>query len=194
MGWGGAGECLLCQADIPPPPPTHMTLWWGFPLGLRPIIRGLTFSSLSLHMSPCSLGMHHQSPKQGHLNSLPGRPVFWCLKRLLEIPKFWSCFPPCPLSSPRREKGIAEAPSGLIYLYFILAPDIWRRLEELPNVCWFWFALQDARLNLRILENRLAIFLSRGTRSETILSNARVASPSSRAVACLHPHCFTRYQ
>lgn len=89
-------------------------------------------------MSPCSLGMHHQSPKQGHFNSLPGRPIFWCLKRLLEIPKFWSVF---FFFFTEREEGIAKAPSGLIYSYFALAPDIWRRLEELPNVCCFAFAL-----------------------------------------------------
>lgn len=75
--------------------------------------------------------MHHQSPEQGRLNSLPGGPVFLCLKGVLDVPKFWSCV--YTQSKERREK----APGGLIYLYFVLAPDIWKRLEDLINVCCF---------------------------------------------------------
>lgn len=72
-----------------------------------------------------------QSPKRAHLNSLPGRPVSSCLKRLQEIPKFWSSV------FTEREERTEKAPSGLIYLYFVLAPDIWKRLEDLINVCYF---------------------------------------------------------
>lgn len=76
--------------------------------------------------------MYHQSAERVRLNSLPGsRPVFLCLKRLLEIPKFWSCV------FTGREERIEAAPSGLIYLYFALTPDIWKRLEDLINVCYF---------------------------------------------------------
>lgn len=84
--------------------------------------------------------MHHQSPKQGRLNSLPGGPVFLCWKGVLDVPKFWSCV------YTQREEWTEKAPCGLIYLYFVLAPDIWKRLEDLINVCYFWFALEDARL------------------------------------------------
>ena len=75
--------------------------------------------------------MHHQSPRQGHLNFLPGGAVFLRLKGLLEVPKFWSCV------FTGREERVEKAPSGLIYLYFVLAPDIWKRLEDLINVCYF---------------------------------------------------------
>lgn len=36
-----------------------------------------------------------------------------------------------------REERVEEAPSGLIYLYFALSPDIGKRLEDLTNVCYF---------------------------------------------------------
>lgn len=150
-------------------------------------------------MSPCSLGMRHQSPKQKHLNSLPHRPVFWCLKRLLEIPKFWSCFR--PLSSPPRprtgrEEGIDKVPSGLIYLYFVLAPDIWKGLEELPHVCYFWFALWDASLNHRILKKQTCYFPLQRDKVRNYSLKCQGGRPSAPELgrAQMHPHPTRHYQ
>lgn len=107
----GSGKSVLCPADIRPSTPNthmHMTLPLCFWLGLGPIIRHWTSSSLSMQSWKAS----SKSRASAFEFFAGSRPVFLCLKRLLEIPKFWSCI------FTRQEERVEEAPSGLIYFVF----------------------------------------------------------------------------